>query len=90
LTPLATPNTLTAVYFARNKYASSPCIQVRRATMDRSGVYENVVEATKATLRQALKDAPAFTNQVVARRVVETIDGSTTTYASASLAAVWT
>lgn len=33
--------------------------------MDRSGVYENVVEATKATLRQALKDAPAFTNQVL-------------------------
>ena len=32
--------------------------------MDRSGVYENVVEATKATLRQALNDAPAFTNQV--------------------------
>lgn len=32
--------------------------------MDRSDVYENVVEATKATLRQALKDAPAFTNQV--------------------------
>eukprot|EP00752_Nemacystus_decipiens_P003763 g3464.t1 len=38
--------------------------EVRRATMDRSDVYENVVEATKATLRQALKDAPAFTNQL--------------------------
>lgn len=36
--------------------------------MDRSGVYENVVEATKATLRQALKDAPAFTNQVTANQ----------------------
>lgn len=32
--------------------------------MDRSSVYEKVVEATKATLKQALRDAPAFTNQV--------------------------
>lgn len=29
-------------------------------------MYENVVEATRATLKQALKDAPAFTNQVFA------------------------
>lgn len=36
--------------------------------MDRSDVYENVVEATKVTLKQALNDAPAFTNQVVAPR----------------------
>lgn len=36
--------------------------------MDRSGVYENVVEATEATLRQALNDAPAFTNQVWSTR----------------------
>lgn len=40
------------------------CIQVRRATTDRSVVYGNVVEATRATLKQALNDAPAFTSQV--------------------------
>lgn len=45
--------------------------------MDRSGVYENVVEATKDTLKQALKDAPAFTNQVLARRLVKTTKATT-------------
>ncbi|CAN0174374.1 unnamed protein product, partial [Laminaria digitata] len=38
--------------------------EVRRATQDRSSVYEKVAEATKDTLSKALKDAPAFTNQV--------------------------
>lgn len=39
-------------------------LQVRSATMDRSVVYEKVAESTKATLREALEDAPAFTSQV--------------------------
>lgn len=38
--------------------------------MDRSGVYEKVVEATKATLAQALKDAPAFTSQVTTYEIM--------------------
>lgn len=41
-------------------------MQVRRATQDRSSVYEKVVEATKETLSKALEDAPAFATQVLA------------------------
>lgn len=33
-------------------------------------MYENVVEATRATLKQALKDAPAFTNQVLSAQSI--------------------
>ncbi|CAB1112153.1 unnamed protein product [Ectocarpus sp. CCAP 1310/34] len=47
--------------------------QVRQATMDRSSVYEKVVEATKATLKQALRDAPAFTNQVGVEGVFDAV-----------------
>ncbi|CAN0255673.1 unnamed protein product, partial [Ectocarpus sp. 13 AM-2016] len=46
-------------------------LQVRRATMDRSSVYEKVVEATKATLKQALRDAPAFTNQLTGEATLQ-------------------
>ncbi|CAM9201262.1 unnamed protein product [Ectocarpus sp. 8 AP-2014] len=45
--------------------------KVRRATMDRSSVYEKVVEATKATLKQALRDAPAFTNQLTGEATLQ-------------------
>ncbi|CAM9184261.1 unnamed protein product [Scytosiphon promiscuus] len=45
--------------------------EVRSATMDRSVVYEKVAETTKATLRRALKDAPAFTSQLTGEVVLQ-------------------
>ncbi|CAM9263631.1 unnamed protein product [Ectocarpus fasciculatus] len=45
--------------------------KVRRATTDRSSVYEKVLEATKATLKQALRDAPAFTNQLTGEATLQ-------------------